>query len=71
MSSSYREKKANDPDFFIEEIPRELNPELFETVFDWEAEEKALREEERRKKADACRQKTGIKSPARKWLDGK
>ncbi len=71
MSSSYREKKAKDPDFFLDEVPRELYPELFETSFDWEAEEKALREEERRKKAQARREKLGIKSPVRKWLAGK
>ena len=35
MSSSYREKKAKDPDFFLDEVPRELYPELFETSFDW------------------------------------
>lgn len=50
MSSSYREKKAKDPDFFLDEFPEELNPELYETSFDWEAEERRLKEEEKEKR---------------------
>lgn len=49
MSGSYREKKK-DPDFILDEFPEELNPELYETSFDWEAEERHLKAEEKEKR---------------------
>lgn len=52
MSGSYREKRK-DPKFFLDEVPEELNPELYETSFDWEAEERRLKEEEKEKRKEA------------------
>lgn len=33
------------PDIILDEFPKELNPELYATSIDWEAEEKRLQEE--------------------------
>lgn len=35
------------------DFPEELNPELYETSFDWEAEERRLKEEEKEKRRQA------------------
>ena len=49
MSRS-EEKRKSVPDIIQDEFPEELNPELYATSVDWEAEEKRLREEEKKKR---------------------
>ena len=43
-------EKKRDREHFMVDFPEELNPELDETSFDWEAEERHLKAEEKEKR---------------------
>ena len=53
MSGSYKERKK-DPDFILDEFPEELNPELYKTSFDWEAEERRLKGVDKKNRKEAA-----------------
>ena len=46
-------EKKRDREHFMVDFPEELHPELYETSFDWEAEERRLKEEEKEKRRQA------------------